>query len=645
MGTDVLLSDGAALRLDAERVRVDTIEFEKMRASGDAEGAASLYAGRFLDGLALPNAVDFEHWEEVERDRLEHCYQDVLEQLAEQSTMQGACRRAVFWWRQRLARTPQSGRAVMHLMRALEKVGDRADALHVAEVHRLLLRREFDARPDPDVTALAAHLRHGTRVAQPVHANFRGKEPDSPRSRIAVLPFEAIPSELENDALALGMTEEIIAGLSRIDGLSPICRTSVMQYRGTTTDARRIGTELRVGFVVEGTVRISGERVRVTVRLVDTESERLLWTNAYDRTREDLFTVQNEVAEHVALELGDALSTPSRSPPVQRRTVEPAAYREYMLGRYFLVGSDGQAHRATGYLESATDRDPTFVEAHAALGLTYLLQGVWGIGEPKSTFPLAKASAMRALQLDPSNWAASNVLAAVHFHHEWDWVAADRQFQIARQQSAEEFVDSYLAFCLVMGRGEEAMRVVERGLALDPLSPVLHANLTWVYTMTGRYDDALRCCSDTIARWPDHILPRAMAGAVRGLAGAADEAAASAAETERMLGPDPVTRSMVGWAYASAGRTADAQRIIAQLREIAANRYVDPFLIGIIHGRLGELDTTFECLERGFSSRGPNMAFMGLNATNFMEGISGDPRFTSLLERMQLAIPCFSPVK
>ncbi|HSL69395.1 MAG TPA: BTAD domain-containing putative transcriptional regulator, partial [Longimicrobiales bacterium] len=289
LGDAVLLSEGPTLRLDPNQIDIDSLAFERTRAAGDAESATALYTGPFLDGFALPDALEFERWVESERDRIEREYQGALEQLAERATAQGDRSQAVHWWRQRLACTPTEGRVVRRLMEALERAGDRAGALQVADVHNATLLREFGADPDAEVTALADRLRRTVRVTPPLPANRLdggAREPHAKPAavfltgqRIAVLPFTAIPSDLEGNALALGLTDDLIAGLSQVDGLAIICRTTIMQYRGATRSVRQIGAELGVGIVVEGAVHANGERVHVNARLVDTASDQLLWSS------------------------------------------------------------------------------------------------------------------------------------------------------------------------------------------------------------------------------------------------------------------------------------------------------------------------------------------------------------------------------
>jgi TolB-like protein len=276
-----LFLGSAELRLNAEHIGSDVAEFVVARRAGQLERAVALYGGPFLDGFFLNGAPEFERWVENERAGLARDYAEALEALAAEAVARGALGHAAEWWRRLADHDPLSSRVTVHLMSALAAAGKRADAIERASAYEDLIQRELDAAPNPAVLALAQQLRQGS--------------PQRRELSVAVLPFTNLSSLPANDFFAEGLAEELMSGLARLDGVRVAARTSGNAFRTTELDAREIARRLNVSALIEGSLRQSGERVRLTVHLVDATDGCHLWSERYERQLTNIFAVQDEL--------------------------------------------------------------------------------------------------------------------------------------------------------------------------------------------------------------------------------------------------------------------------------------------------------------------------------------------------------------
>ncbi len=291
LDADSLFLGSSDLRLNPDLISTDVREFALARQSGDLERAVALYAGPFLDGFFLSDASEFERWMENERAGYVRECAEALETLAAKAGANGDHRQASAWWQRLAEQDPLSSRVTVHLMSALAAGGSRSDALEQARAYQELIRRELDAEPNPAVLALAEQLRRS-----PHRAAF-GAGPGQPGGvSIAVLPFVNLSPVATNDYFAEGLTEELMSALARLTGVRVAARSSVNAFRHTDLDARELGRRLGVSGLIEGSIRQAGERIRLTAHLVNVADGCQLWSERYERSAEEPFAVQDELA-------------------------------------------------------------------------------------------------------------------------------------------------------------------------------------------------------------------------------------------------------------------------------------------------------------------------------------------------------------
>ena len=413
LGDDAILATGDDLSFHAALVRSDVREFEAAIQQGDFDGAAALRTGPFLDGFHVAGAPDFERWVDGERDRLDRLFYRALENAANECNTRGDDAGAARWLRQLATHEPYNSRVALLYMEALAKSGDAAGALRYGRTHELLMQEEFGTAADAQIGELMEKLR-ATPPPQPasprpapvvsdadvVDAAVAAIEtkrsglrhlavgavaataliiaaftlyarPNNPPERsIAVLPFSTISANADSTYIADGVHEEILAHLAKIPDLKVISRTSVTAYRDPQRNLREIAQELDVAFVMEGSVRRDGNRVRVVAQLINARTDQHVWADTYDRELTDLFAIQNEIAEAIAKRLHTDRPVGDRDDPGAPPTTVTEAYDEYLRARSMIYSTpiaqiDYPAAQAR--LERAIQLDPKFALAHAEL--------------------------------------------------------------------------------------------------------------------------------------------------------------------------------------------------------------------------------------------------------------------------------------
>jgi serine/threonine-protein kinase len=449
---------------------------------------------------------------------------------------------------------------------------------------------------------------------------------------IAVLPFENLSRNPEEDYLADGITEELITSLAKIPSLRVIARTSVMRYRQGGKSVREIGEELKVTRVVEGSVLHAAGQIRVTAQLIDTATEDHLWAESYQRNLVDVLSLQQDIAAAIAEEVQTQLASRSPLPRSQTAPVNPAAYAAWIRGRILAYqwtpeGIEG----GIASFQRAIELDPTYAPGHAGLAMAYGFKATLDLARPGELWPLARLAAERALELDPTLSGTYTVLGFVESSYDWNWSGAEQLYQRALELNPGSS-DAHLGYamtCLApVGRLEDALAHMQKAVELDPLGPVVNMALGHLYLFRREDDKAIQQYRRTIELDPSFDEARINLGFAYLLRGRVEEAAAALPE---MPGARP-DREV--YSHLLAGRRAEALDALDRLEQISRFRYVSAADLAVLNLLVGRKQQALDWLEQGFRDRSTDMMFLKVSPE--FDSLRSEPRFQELLRKMNL---------
>jgi TolB-like protein/DNA-binding winged helix-turn-helix (wHTH) protein/Tfp pilus assembly protein PilF len=454
---------------------------------------------------------------------------------------------------------------------------------------------------------------------------------------IAVLPLENLSRDPEQEYFADGMTEELITDLGKISALRVISRTSVMRYKGTKKPLPEIARELNVDAIVEGTVRRSGDRVRITANLLHAPTDRHLWAETYERNLRDVLSLQGEVARAIASQIKIKLTPQEQARLASARPVNPEAHRLCLLGRFYWNKRNEEGLRkAKGQFQRAVEIDPTYAPAYAGLADSYLQLANSGFRPPNETMPKAKAAAQKALEIDPSLAQAHTSLAEIYKDYDWDWAASAREFKRAIQlnpnyATAHQWYAEYLS---LTRRHAEAIAEAQRAEQLDPLSPVIRVGAATFggYLYARQYNEAIRRLRDTVSLFPDFAVAYWQLGDACVANDMYKEAIAAYQKAESLSGVSPAEVAALGQAYQQGGMRGYYLWRLQRLREESKHRYVMAVVFAWLFAALGERDQAFSYLEKAYQERDWYLNTLQVNL--LFDPLRSDPRFQDLVRRM-----------
>lgn len=460
-----------------------------------------------------------------------------------------------------------------------------------------------------------------------------------PTNRVAVLPFVNINPDARDEYFADGMTEELISNLSRIRDLSVIARTSVARYKGGTLDIAEIGNALRVGTILEGSVRTSGDEARISVNLVDVASQKTILTQEYTRPIKDVFAIQSDIAQRVTSALSVQLLSGVKESLGKRGTENNEAYKAYLLGRFHLSKRTGdEVIKAIEFFSQAVQLDRSFALAYAGLAECYTLAGNAGYGSLPRDEAIANAKkfAAQSIALDESQAEAHASLAYVKFRIDWDWAGAEKEFQRALQLKpgyarAHEWYALYLS---IMGRFDEAMKEMLRAQELDPLSTSVATGIGRIYHFEYRTEEAIIQFKKVLELDPEYAEAYFGLGMTYTVAGRYHEAASVYKKAIQLSGNRLVMVSMLGFSEGLAGHPEATCKIIQDFRQLSKTSHVSPYYFGILEMGLGEMERAYEYLDKAYEERDGILIFLA--ADPVAERAWGDPRFVRLAKKMGL---------
>jgi TolB-like protein/Flp pilus assembly protein TadD len=469
-------------------------------------------------------------------------------------------------------------------------------------------------------------------------APFLQAVPDRhPASAIAVLPFANLSPDPENEYFCDGLSEELINGLTKVPGLRVVAHTSSLSFKGGDTDVREIGRQFGVGWVLEGSVRKAGDRLRISARLIATSGGFHVWSEHYDRTMKDVFALQDEISRSVLAALKIELLKGPRPTMIRPSTGSMEAYLLYLQGRSFWHRRfGGQIQKAMECFEKAIQKDPGFALAYAGLADSFGSLGVWAFVPPRDAFPRAMALARRAVELDPVLAEGHASMGLLHMFDDWDWLAAERALARALELNPGSALTHLLAghFLSVVGRFDEALAEVLHAQALDPLAFVVTANVGWTFYLAGQHDRAIDELQVVLTRNPANPMALLYLGFALAAAGRPAEAVACFRESAATPGGMPWAAESAGWAYGLSGDRVRARAVLDESLARMKTAYVPASGIACIHLGLGDDDAVFEWLGRSVEERDALLPWLKFMPA--FDRVRPDPRFQALLARLGL---------
>ena len=455
---------------------------------------------------------------------------------------------------------------------------------------------------------------------------------------LAVLPFDNLSRDPDQEFFSEGLTEEMIAQLGKLnrDRLKVVARSSVAKYKGSTLAAREIGKELNADYLVQGSIRRSSDRIRITVQLIKARDQIDVWTESYDRELKDVLAVQDSVVRSIASEIHIALTEEQKERLATPRQISPEAYEAYLKGRYYWNKRTGESmQKAEQYFEQAIDRDPTYASAYSGLadcnsGLTW-----HGFKSPAEALPKAYAAARKALEINPES-AEAHASLGLAMTHSWDWTGAEAEFRRALQldpqyANAHHWYGDYLS---IRGRNGEALAEAKHALELDPLNLMIS---TWVglrYYMARDYSRAIDQNRNSVELDPNFAAAHLLLGEDYRGAGLHSEAVNELKKAASLSGDSPLYTAQVAVALAVEGRSGEALRIAHELEAISRKRYVSPYGLAQIYAALNKNEDTFKWLQAAYEDHAVWMGYLAVDP--IFDRYRSDERFKDLLRRVGL---------
>ncbi|HKR85987.1 MAG TPA: winged helix-turn-helix domain-containing protein [Terriglobales bacterium] len=465
-----------------------------------------------------------------------------------------------------------------------------------------------------------------------------GVRPSSERAVLAVLPFDNLSHDPDQEFFSDGLTEEMIAQLGKLNPklLTVIARGSVSRYKSSSLTANQIGRELNADYLLQGSVRRESGRVRITVQLIQVRDQTDLWTESYDRDLKDILVLQDSVARTIADQIRITLTSEQQRRLANPRTVDPEAYDAYLRGRYYWNKRTADAmQKASAYFQQAVNRDPAYGAAYSGLADCNSALTWHGFTSPARSLPKAEAAAHKAIEIDPQS-AEGHASLALALHHKWDWDGAEAEFKRALQldsqyANAHHWYGDYLS---VRGQHDEALLEARQALKLDPLNLMINSWVALRYYLAHNYGAAIEQGRNAVELDPNFAAAHLVLGEAYVQTGRYDEALVELQAAAKLSGDNPLYLAQVAVANAAAGKRQEALRIVAQLQKLSRERYLSPYAIAQVYAALNDKEHTFQWLQTAFDDRAVWMSYLGVDP--LFDRFHSDQRYHNMLRHVGL---------
>ena len=451
---------------------------------------------------------------------------------------------------------------------------------------------------------------------------------------VAVLPFENVGGDTANAYFAVGMADELANALAKVPAIRVAARSSAFTFQGRRVDAREVGRALNVGAVLEGTVRRSGNRMRVTAQLVSANDGLVRWGDSYERDAQDVFSVQDDITRSIVRALRVKLDPTARAGKLDHGTADLAAYDLYLRGRYAWNKRTPEGlQEAIKYFEDAIKRDSTYALAYSGMADAYISLFDYDILPAAQANPKSRAAAMRAIELDSTLAEAHRSLAHVLLH-EWKWDESEAEFKHALDLDPVQ-ADTYHWYALALtavGKLDEAVAAMKRAEQLDPLSARVSADLGMAYYGARQYDRAIEQERKTLRLEPEFATSYWIMGMSNEQKGALADATAAYERALKLRPGSPNYLASLARSYALAGKTSEARRVLNGL--LHSPQPVSPFFIALVYTATGQKDSAFRWLDSSIVERSGSVRYLKIEPR--LDPLRSDPRFNELLLRVGL---------
>ena len=455
------------------------------------------------------------------------------------------------------------------------------------------------------------------------------------RPSVAVLPFENRSRGDEDEYFSDGISEDITSALGKVERLRVAPRSMAFQFKGKRPTPREVGAVLNVGHVLEGSVRRSGNRVRINVELIAIEEEYQVWSERYDRVMEDIFDVQDEISQAIVEKLKGKLVGREKELLAKRYTENLQAYNLCLRGRYYWYKRTADAiQKAMEFYQQALAEDPDYALAHSGLADCYTALGFYGMLPPAEARLRAEAAGSKALEIDADLAAAHASIGAVESLYHWNWAAGERAFRRSIElDSAYPVAHTwYSVFVLVpLGRLDEAYSEGKRAAELDPVTPVVNVGPAVILFLQRQYDRAIEELQKALELDPNYFWTHYCLGTAYLQKG--DYSKAIAALDRGNL--PPFRDGHLGYAHAVSGQPEKARKLIDELHAGSQPEHLAPYHLAMIYFGLGENDKAFEWLDKACEQR--SLQLFWIKTLPELDSVRSDPRFQNILRRMNLA--------